>query len=133
MALPTMKELFCVKESVDHQHWTSHGNRYNIGKLYSWARQNGHDVEIIPLANLKRGFEKTKTDEEKGSDAFWQRADAAGDEPILVVIDHDGSEWIADGNHRFARAERDGLDSIHGFRVRECDLPRDAIEPKKND
>lgn len=131
MTFPTMKQLFNIKESVDNQHWTSNGKRYNIGKLYSWARQNGHDVEIIPISNLKAGFDRTKTDEKKDSDAFWKRADAAGDDPILVVVDDMGMEWIADGNHRFARNERDGQEGIAGYRVNERDLPEDAIEPKE--
>jgi hypothetical protein len=129
MSFPSMKALFMVKESVDNQHWTSNGKRYNIGKLYSWARQNGHEVEVIPLGWLKSGYLKTKTDEAKDSPAFWARAEAAGDEPILVVHD-DKNFWIADGNHRYARADRDGKRNIEGYVVRECDLPEDAVEPK---
>lgn len=126
-----MVDLFLVKESVDSQHWTSNGNRYNVGKLYKWARQNGHEIQIIPLDKLSAGFDKTKTDEDKGSEAFWKRADAAGDDPILVAIDHKNRWWIADGNHRFARAQRDGLSDITGYVVNEVDLPTDAIEPKE--
>jgi hypothetical protein len=126
-----MRALFLVKESIDTQHWTSNGKRYNIGKLYSWVRQNGHEVEIIPLDRLRDGYRRTKTDEEKESGAFWRRAEVAGDEPILVAIDEKDRWWICDGNHRFARAERDGLDSIEGYVVLERDLPQDAIEPKE--
>lgn len=131
MAFPKMTELFLVKESVDSQHWTSNGKRYNVGKLYKWARQNGHEIQIIPLEKLASQYDRTKTDEEKGSEAFWERADNAGDDPILVTIDHKQRWWIADGNHRFARAQRDGADGIHGFVVNESELPEDAIEPKE--
>lgn len=134
MSLPKMTELFRIeKESVDRQHWTSNGKRYNVGKLYRWARQNGHKIEIIPLNKLSRSFDRTRTDEPKDSPAFWARAEAAGEEPILVAIDDKERWWIADGNHRFARAERDGLQDIQGYVVRESDLPEDAIEPKKED
>jgi len=39
--------------------------------------------------------------------------------------------WIADGNHRFARKQRDGFDTIVGYIVEEKNLPKYAIEPKK--
>lgn len=132
MAIPRMTDLFLRKESVDTQHWTSNGNRYNVGKLYRWARQNGHDIEIIPVSQLTKGFEHTNTDEEKGSDEFWKRADEAGDDPILVVVDEKRRWWIADGNHRFARYQRDGATHIRGHILMESELPRDAIEPKKS-
>lgn len=131
MSFPKMVDLFLVKESVDSQHWTSNGKRYNVGKLYSWARQNGHEVQIIPVSDLKHGYDKTKTDEEKGSEAFWERAERAGNEPILVAIDTKGRKWIADGNHRYGRALRDGCEDIQGFVVNESELPASAIEPKK--
>jgi hypothetical protein len=131
MAFPKMTELFGVKESVDRQHWTSNGKRYNVGKLYKWARQNGHEIQIIPVKDLEKGFNKTKTDETKESEAFWERAERAGSHPILTVIDEKNRHWIADGNHRFAKAKRDGLTEIHGYVVNESDLPADAIEPKK--
>lgn len=132
MPFPKMTELFLVKESVDRQHWTSNGKRFNVGKLYSWARQNGHEIKIIPIDKLEYGYNKTRTDEDKESDAFWDRAYSAGDEPILVAVDDQERPWIADGNHRFARAKRDGLKVIQGYVVRESDLPDDAVEPKKD-
>lgn len=131
MSFPRMVDLFMVKESVDSQHWTSRGKRYNVGKLYKWARQNGHEIQIIPLDKLAPQYDRTKTDEQKGSEAFWERAERAGDHPILVAIDHKQRWWIADGNHRFARAQRDGLNEIHGYVVNEAELPEDAIEPKE--
>ena len=131
MPFPKMTDLFLIKESVESQHWTSSGKRYNVAKLYKWARQNGHDIKIIPVDKLQYGFSKTKTDEEKDSDAFWDRAERAGDEPILVAIDEKERYWIADGNHRYARAQRNGQRVIQGYVVREADLPEDAIEPKE--
>jgi hypothetical protein len=130
MAFPRMVDLFLVHESVDRQHWTSNGKRYNVGKLYKWARQNGHEVQIIPVDDLKDGYERTRTDESKESEEFWDRADQAGDDPILVAVDGRHRRWIADGNHRYARAIRDGKRHIFGYVVNENDLPADAIEPK---
>jgi hypothetical protein len=126
-----MTDLFLVKESVDSQHWTSNGKRYNVGKLYKWARQNGHAIQIIPVAKLKKGFEKTKTDEPKGSEKFWERAERAGNEPILVAVDQKNRWWIADGNHRYARYVREGFSEIMGYVLKENDLPESAIEPKQ--
>ena len=125
-----MTDLFLVHESADRQHWTSNGRRYNIGKLYRWARQNGHEVRVLPVDRLRAGYERTHTDEEKGSERFWERAERAGDEPILVVVDEKKRWWTADGNHRVALALREGRDSIRGYIVWERDLPASAIEPK---
>jgi hypothetical protein len=129
MSMPSLSSVFLIKESVDSQHWTSNGVRYNVGRLYDWVSQH-RDPFPIELALLKHGFDNTSVDEDKGSETFWKRANAAGDDPILVVVDENDDMWIADGNHRFARAWRDGEGTITGYVVGEWELPEDAIEPK---
>jgi hypothetical protein len=129
MSNPSLKSVFLIKEA-SQQHWTSNGVRYSVGALYDYAKEK---VDPIPIGIevLRKGFEGTKTDEPKWSPAFMQRADKAGDAPILVVTDEEGEFWIADGNHRYARALSRGEQEITGYVVAEWELPPEAIDPKK--
>ncbi len=130
MTTPSLCNVFLVKEQAD-QHWTSNGNRYNVFRLYDWLKGMGMRPIPVDVDMLRKGYEKTNVDEPKGSDEFWERAEAAGDDPILVVYDEDDDWWIADGNHRFARKLRDGEDTIMAYVAFEGDLPEEAIEPKR--
>jgi hypothetical protein len=128
-----MMELFLIKEDVHRQHWTSDGLRYNVGRLYDFARDVA-DIEDIPLSLLQYGFEHTNVDEEKWSDEFVERCMEANlDYPILVVVDKKGKHWIADGNHRYGKAVTQGLEMISGYIVHEDELPSDAIDPSPQD
>lgn len=130
MSTPSLLSVFLMKEQAD-QHWTSNGNRFNVFKLYDWLESEGYEPIEIDMGMLKDGFENTNFDEPRNSEAFWARAERAGDDPILVVYDDDDKWWIADGNHRYGRKLRDGDRSILGYVVYEGDLPEEAIEPKK--
>jgi len=124
-----LRDLFVLKEDVDHQHWTSNGKRYNVGALYRFARAVT-EPEEIHLDALKRGFERTELDEEKWSPEFNERCQEADlSYPILVVQDRKGRLWIADGNHRYGKAIMQDLEFISGYIVEEKDLPEKAIEP----
>ncbi len=130
MALPTMRELFCEKSDPAHQHWTSDGKRYNVGMLYDYARAVA-EPEQVPLAALRKGFENTNVDEEKWSAEFVERAQGTSLKyPILVVQDAKKKLWIADGNHRYAKAVLRGDEMIWAYVVQEKDLPKKAIEPE---
>jgi len=129
----SLRDVFLVKEDVDHQHWTSDGNRYNVGALYSYAKSIT-TPEQIPLDSLKKGFEKTNVDEEKWSPEFIERCnDTNMDYPILVVKDSKNKLWIADGNHRYGKAVMQADEMIWGYIVDEKDLPEKAIEPEPSD
>lgn len=129
MATPSLMSVFLVKEDVDHQHWSSNGNRYNVGALYRYA-QAVAEPEEIPLDSLKKGFENTHVDEDKWSQEFIARCKQADMKyPILVVQDDKDRLWIADGNHRYGRAIMRGDEMITGYIVMERDLPEKAIEP----
>lgn len=130
MTTPSLLSVFLVKEQAQ-QHWTSNGKRYNVFKVYDYLKGRGYKPIPIDVDLLRDGFENTNLDEPKDSEAFWARADAAGEDPILVVYDEDDDWWIADGNHRFGKKLRDGEPTIDGYVVFEGDLPEDAIEPKK--
>ena len=129
MGMPSLRSVFLVKEDVYHQHWTSNGDRYNVGMLYDFAKAAA-DPEDIPLDSLKYGFEHTNLDEEKWSDDFVERCREANlDYPILVVRDRKGRLWIADGNHRYGKAVMQAEEFVQGYIVDEKDLPDKAIEP----
>jgi len=130
MTFPTMAQLFLLKEDVHHQHWTSNGNRYNVGMLYDYAKAVA-EPEQVPLDALKKGFENTNVDEEKWSDEFVQRCQETNlDYPILVVKDRKNRFWIADGNHRYGKAVMQNMEMIDAYVVDEKDLPKKAIEPE---
>ena len=121
--------VFVIKEDVYHQHWTSNGNRYNVGMLYDYAKSVA-DPEDIPLSSLSYAFQHTNVDEEKWSPDFNKRCREANlDYPILVVRDRKGKLWIADGNHRYGKAVMYAHEFISGYVVDEKDLPEKAIEP----
>jgi hypothetical protein len=125
-----MRALFTIKESIYHQHWTSDGNRYNVGMLYDYAKAVT-EPEQVPLNALKKGFENTNVDEEKWSPEFVERCQQTNmDYPILVVKDRKGRLWIADGNHRYGKAVMQGDEMINAYIVDEKDLPKKAIEPE---
>lgn len=133
MSFPTMKQLFLVKEDIDHQHWTSDGNRYNVGMLYDYAKAVT-EPEEVPLDALKKGFENTNVDEDKWSAEFVERCQNTNlDYPILVVKDRKGRLWIADGNHRYGKAVMQGDEMIVAYVVDEKDLPKKAIEPEPSE
>lgn len=124
-----MKELFLEKSDPSHQHWTSDGNRYNVGSLYQYA-EAVTEPEQIPLDSLMYGFEHTNLDEERWSPEFNARCQEASlDYPILVVQDKKGRLWPADGNHRIGKAIIQAQEMILGYIVLEKDLPAKAIEP----
>lgn len=126
--MPRLSKIFVIKEDVYHQHWTSDGNRYNVGMLYDYAKAVT-DPEEIPLDALQYGFEHTNVDEKKWSDAFVTRCQESSlDFPILVVKDKKGKFWIADGNHRYGKAVMQNLEMIDAYVVDEKNLPEKAIE-----
>ena len=129
MSSPSLRSVFTIKEDVYHQHWTSNGDRYNVGMLYDYAK-SVTDPEQIPLDSLKRGFSKTTVDEEKWSDEFIKRCQKSNlNYPILVVRDNKDRLWIADGNHRYGKAVMRADEMIWGYIVDEKDLPEKSIEP----
>lgn len=130
MSFPSMKSIFLMKEDVYHQHWTSDGDRYNVGMLYDYAKAVT-DPEEVPLDALQHGFENTNVDEDKWSPEFVERCQQTNmDYPILVVKDRKGRLWIADGNHRYGKAVMQGDEMIMAYVVDEKDLPEKAIEPE---
>jgi hypothetical protein len=125
----SLKNVFKIKESVYHQHWTSSGQRWNVGMLYDYAK-SVTEPEDIPLDSLKKQFERTNVDEEKWSKEFIERCNNTNmDYPILAVLDRKNRLWIADGNHRYGRAVMAGDETISGYVVSESDLPEKALEP----
>jgi hypothetical protein len=72
---------------------------------------------------LDKMTKNTELDEERGSEAFKKRRDAADlSYPIIVVRYPDGSMLIADGNHRLAKAKHEKYDKINGYIVERSDL-----------
>lgn len=133
MGAPRLRDVFRLNEGVNSQHWTSDGNRYNVGMLYDFAKAST-DVEDVPLNALKYSFEHTNLDEERWSDEFVARAQEADLKyPILVVRDRKDKLWISDGNHRYGKAVMQSLEMIPAYVIDEKDLPVKAIEPDPNE
>lgn len=128
-----MTSLFLIKEDVYKQHWSSNGKRYNVGKLYDYAKAVT-EPEDVPLSSLKYGFEHTNVDEDKWSPEFTKRAREANfDYPILVVRDRKDRLWIADGNHRYGKAVMWNMEMIAAYVVDEKGLPDIAVDPDPTD
>ena len=126
----SLRDVFIMKEGVEGQHWTSDGNRYSIQKMYDYAK-SVTDPEQIPVSALAHSFEHTELDEEKWSDAFNSRCNAADLKyPILVARDKNGKLWISDGNHRYGKALMKNIEMIYGYVIDEKDIPEKALEPK---
>jgi hypothetical protein len=114
-----------VAGDINHQYFSDKddGPQWKISEILEFIHNTGINYSPIDIKMLDKMTKNTELDEERGSEAFKKRRDAADlSYPIIVVRYPDGSMLIADGNHRLAKAKHEKYDKINGYIVERSDL-----------
>lgn len=115
-------------EKLRYQFFNHRGVRYSVLLLVTIA-EDSYPVVDIPFSLIEHNLapeHNGRKDEADGTSQFEERANAAREFPIVVVVDETG-HWVADGRHRLWKAKNEGRTSIQGRIVPLGSIPNFVI------